>query len=94
MTPEQELAQLRTENAQLREQLAARDTLMAHLVERLQALETRLAQDSHNSSKPPQVMALSVHQKTVAYASPAAKSRVVKPGIRVKPLNKAKTRMR
>ena len=53
MTLEQELEQLRTENAELREQLASRDALIEQLVARIQALETRLAQNSHNSSKPP-----------------------------------------
>jgi transposase len=53
MTPEQEIAQLKAENQALREQLASRDALLAQLVERVQALQARLAQDSHNSSKPP-----------------------------------------
>jgi len=53
MTPEQELEQLRAENTQLREQLASQAALITQLVERIQTLETRLAQDSHNSSKPP-----------------------------------------
>src|SRR5438045_71268 len=60
MTPEQELlqlkfenAQLKAENAQIREQLAASEATLAQLVGRLQELEARLAQDSHNSSKPP-----------------------------------------
>lgn len=46
MTPEQEIEQLKAENHTLR-------TLNKELVERLAALEARLAQDSHNSSKPP-----------------------------------------
>src|SRR5215212_2209629 len=50
---EQELAQLKAETFQLREQLAARDALIGQLIERIQALEAKLAQDSHNSSKPP-----------------------------------------
>jgi transposase len=53
MTPEQELASVKIENVQLREQLAARDTLIAQLTERVQKLEAKLALDSHNSSKPP-----------------------------------------
>lgn len=53
MTPEQRISELETENAQLREQIASRDALIAQLVERIQALEERLSQDSHNSSKPP-----------------------------------------
>jgi transposase len=52
MTLEQ-IQQLQIENAQLREQLAARDALIAQLVERIQLLEAQKAQDSHNSSKPP-----------------------------------------
>ncbi len=46
MTPEEEIALLRAENAALREQ-------NAWLLERVQHLEARLAKDSHNSSKPP-----------------------------------------
>jgi transposase len=46
MTPEEEIAVLRAENAALREQNAS-------LLERVQDLEARLAKDSHNSSKPP-----------------------------------------
>ena len=53
MTPEQEIAQLKSENATLREQLASQTALNVQLVERIQALEERLSQDSHNSSKPP-----------------------------------------
>jgi transposase len=49
----EEFQQLQSENAYLREQLVARDALLAQLVERIQQLETQLAQDSHNSSKPP-----------------------------------------
>ncbi len=46
MTPEEEIALLRAENAALREQ-------NAWLLERVQHLEARLAKDSHNRSKPP-----------------------------------------
>jgi transposase len=46
MTPEDEIAALKAENARLREQV---ETLGA-LVQELQA---RLAKDSHNSGKPP-----------------------------------------
>ncbi len=53
MTLEQQIEQLKNENALLREQLASRDALNVQLVERIQVLETRLAQNSHNSSKPP-----------------------------------------
>lgn len=63
MTPEQRISELETENAllreqvayqkQLREQIATQAALIAQLVERIQALEERLSQDSHNSSKPP-----------------------------------------
>jgi transposase len=53
MTPEEKIKQLETENALLREQLASQTAMIAQLVERIQALEERLSQDSHNSSKPP-----------------------------------------
>jgi transposase len=49
MTPQEEIASLQAENARQREQIAA-------LLERVQELETRLAnatKDSHNSHKPP-----------------------------------------
>jgi transposase len=46
MTPEEENAVLRAENAQQREQIAV-------LVARVQEWEARLAKDSHNSGKPP-----------------------------------------
>ena len=49
MTPEQEITQLKSENAQLREQLASQTALNVQLVQRIQALEERLSQDSHNS---------------------------------------------
>ncbi|MBK1720302.1 IS66 family transposase [Thiocystis violacea] len=48
-----ELGRLRAENAALRAQVAAQAAQIVQLLERLQALETRLAKDSHNSSKPP-----------------------------------------
>src|SRR5438128_7718485 len=53
MTLEEELLQLRQENQELHERLAQRDELIAHLQQRLQALEERLAKDSHNSHLPP-----------------------------------------
>ena len=53
MTPEEELLQLRQENQELHERLAQRDELIAHLQQRVQALEERLAKDSHNSHLPP-----------------------------------------
>jgi transposase len=46
MTPEDEIATLRAENAALREQVQT-------LVAEVQRLRERLAKDSHNSSKPP-----------------------------------------
>jgi transposase len=46
MTPEEEIASLKAENARQREQIAA-------LLERVQELEARLAKDSHNSNKSP-----------------------------------------
>jgi transposase len=53
MTPEEELLELRQENKDLHERLAQRDELIAHLQQRVQALEERLAKDSHNSHLPP-----------------------------------------
>lgn len=53
MTPEEELLQLRQENKVLQERLAQRDELIAHLQQQVQALEERLAKDSHNSHLPP-----------------------------------------
>jgi transposase len=46
MTPQEEIAALKAENAALREQVLV-------LVARVQELEGRLAKDSHNSSQPP-----------------------------------------
>src|SRR5215469_142443 len=46
MTPDEEIATLKAENAALREQMQA-------LVARVQEWEGRLAKDSRNSSKPP-----------------------------------------
>jgi len=37
----------------LRERVAEQTALIAHLRERIQELEARLAKDSHNSSRPP-----------------------------------------
>ncbi|HEY6411184.1 MAG TPA: DUF6444 domain-containing protein [Ktedonobacteraceae bacterium] len=53
MTPEEELLELRQENTTLHEQLAQRDALIAQLQQRVQALEERLAKDSHHSHLPP-----------------------------------------
>jgi len=53
MSPEERLKQLEQENKELREQLAQRDALIEQLLQRVQALEERLAKDSHNSSLPP-----------------------------------------
>ena len=49
----EQLFELKTENLALREQITQRDVLITQLLERIQLLEARLAQDSHNSSKPP-----------------------------------------
>ncbi len=46
MTPAEEIAALKAENAEQRAQIAA-------LLERVRDLEARLAKDSHNSGKPP-----------------------------------------
>lgn len=53
MTLEQQLQQLQNETALQAEQLLANQVLIAQLVARIQHLETQLAQNSHNSSKPP-----------------------------------------
>src|SRR5437588_1428750 len=53
MTAEERLRELEQENSMLREQLAQRDALIAHLQQRVQALEERLSKDSHNSHLPP-----------------------------------------
>lgn len=53
MKPEEELRELRAENQALREQLRERDELIVQLQQRLQAVEERLAKDSHNSHLPP-----------------------------------------
>jgi predicted nucleic acid-binding Zn-ribbon protein len=46
MTPDEEIAALKAENAALREQVTV-------LEERVQELQARLAKDSHHSGKPP-----------------------------------------
>src|SRR5712691_8900638 len=53
MTPEEELLRLRAENQALKDQLTERDELIGQLLQRISALEERLAKDSHNSSLPP-----------------------------------------
>lgn len=53
MSPEERIKQLEQENKELREAVAQRDTLIEHLLARVQALEERLNKDSHNSSLPP-----------------------------------------
>lgn len=55
MTPEDEIAALKAENAQQRQQLTVVLAQNAALQERVRELEleARLAKDSHNSSKPP-----------------------------------------
>jgi transposase len=53
MTPEEELLELRQENNDLQKRLAQQDELIAQLQQRVQALEERLAKDSHNSHLPP-----------------------------------------
>ena len=67
MTPEERNAELEAENAALREQVRA-------LLERVQELEARGAQDSHNSSKPPSSDGLK--RKTKSLRKPSGK----KPG--------------
>src|SRR5260370_20737479 len=63
MTKEEELQELREENRTLKalvvqleplqERLAQQDVLIAQLQQQVQALEERLAKDSHNSHLPP-----------------------------------------
>ncbi len=53
MTSEDETAVLKAENAEPLQRLAQPLEQNAVLVERVRDLETRLAKDSHNSSKPP-----------------------------------------
>lgn len=53
MSPEERIKQLEQENKELREALAQRDALIEQLLARVQALEERQNQDSHNSSLPP-----------------------------------------
>jgi transposase len=53
MTPEERIADLEAENRHLRADNATLREQMARLLERVTALEGRLAKDSHNSSKPP-----------------------------------------
>ena len=63
MTPEEEIA-LRSENAELREQVRA-------LLARVQELEARAAKDSHNSGKPPSTDGLK--RKTKSLRKPSGK---------------------
>jgi transposase len=53
MTPGEELLELRQENNDLQKRLAQQDELIARLQQWVQALEERLAKDSHNSHLPP-----------------------------------------
>lgn len=51
--PEQKIAELERENAQLRAELATAQSLLAQLSERVLKLQAQLAKKSHNSDKPP-----------------------------------------
>lgn len=53
MTQEERIAQLEQENTELRTKLAEAYQQITQLAERLQRVEEQLANDSHNSSKPP-----------------------------------------
>ena len=52
-SPDDESIRLRQENAELRTLVAEQAALIEQLQQRIQELETRLAKNSHNSSKPP-----------------------------------------
>src|SRR5260370_34898042 len=71
MTPVEEIAALRVENAALREQVRA-------LLARVQELEGRLAKDRHNSSKPPSSDGLG--RKTKSLREKSGKKRGAQPG--------------
>jgi transposase len=58
MTPEEEIARLKAENALLREHVQV-------LLQRVQELEARRAKDSHNSSKPPSSDGLALKTKSL-----------------------------
>ena len=62
MTPDEEIAALKAENAALQEQVRM-------LVERVQELEGRLAKDSRNSSKPPSSDGLARKPKSLRHRS-------------------------
>lgn len=70
-TPEEELANLRAENAALREQVRT-------LLTEVQALKGQLAKDSHNSSKPPSSDGLARRTKSLRQKS--GKKRGAQPG--------------
>src|SRR5947209_14559299 len=60
MSPEERIAALEAENAQLRQErdelraaLATAQAIIAQLEQRIKQLEDRLGLDSHNSGKPP-----------------------------------------
>src|SRR5215831_15392171 len=53
MTPEEEIASLKAENARQREEIAALRAQIEVLAAQLQVAQARLAKDSHNSNKPP-----------------------------------------
>ncbi|HKB47387.1 MAG TPA: DUF6444 domain-containing protein, partial [Ktedonobacterales bacterium] len=71
MTPDEEIATLRAENATLHEQVRA-------LVARVQELEGRLAKDRHTSSKPPASAGLG--RKTKRLREQSGKQRGAQPG--------------
>src|SRR6266487_5242042 len=87
MKPEEELIQLRAENQALRAQLALRDNqlaqqdeLMGQLLQRVQALEERLAKDSHNSSLPPSSDRFSRQKKARSLRKQSGKKTGGQPG--------------
>ncbi len=66
---------------QLTARVKAQDEQIAQLTARVKELEGRLAQDSHNSSKPPSSDGLKSRNLKVC-ACPAGRSREGKPGIK------------
>jgi Tfp pilus assembly protein PilE len=69
MSQDEHVAAVEAENRRLRQQLEAALAQNALLLERVQALEARLAKDSHNSSKPPSSDGLTHQTKSLRQPS-------------------------